>query len=451
MRSALVALALSMAACAAPTPAEVIASDRLCARLEEAITRGRLACCGASGPAADDLTGFVTGCSHLRALVDDPRVGLDGAAAAVIVDELEQRLATCDGAWLAWASSAEGLRNLYAGTRGLGTMCDVSTGMADAAGILSCVDGYCPTRTDELATAFVCAPFRREGTSCESDLECTPGLVCSASGTTLGACMTPHADGAGCGQGAECRSGYCASGRCSPTSTTRPETICAPAAPPPPTDRDVELVLDGFDVSPTRTVTLRVLDAAARQLTYFEAIGLATASSTHLIPRTVPTGMTAIAQITTVDPAAAAPEMRTWELPVAAEGPLTLAVAFSDPTTPLGAMPPGSIDALFELQLSSFDSELGKTFQLRLVNASGRTVGQVRLDTIPDLSFRIGIPDSVVPAVRYEFLMYVDENADGAYQPPPVDHAWRAYATAPGLGGLSLPYAWTSAYQDVAF
>jgi hypothetical protein len=47
--------------------------------------------------------------------------------------------------------------------------------------------------------------------------------------------------------------------------------------------------------------------------------------------------------------------------------------------------------------------------------------------------------------------MYVDENGDGAYEAPPVDHAWHVFAMAAVIGGLSLPYAWSSAYQDAAF
>lgn len=448
MRWVVGVLALSLAACVGSPPGATLTSDELCPRVREIVAG--TACCGAT-PTSSDLTELGAQCDTIRALVDDPRVGLDGAAASEVLDELERRLDACDPGWAAWAASAEGLRRIYRGTRGLGTPCDVASGTIDAATILSCAGGYCPTRTDELATMGTCAPYRTEGASCASDLECAPGLFCAPGAGMLGACTRPRPLGSACRGFADCASGDCASGVCTAPSSTRPETICAPSTPPP-TDRDVDLVLSDFTPSATRTVTLRVLDAAGTtQLTVLELVGLSSAASMHHIPAAVPPGDPVLVQAWTEDASSPTPERLTWERPVATtSGAITVTIAQNDATTPLTAMPPPSLDALFELDLLSFDLEVGKTFQLRLLDGT-RTVGQTRLDTIEGASFRVDLPDTVVPGVRYEFRMYVDENGDGAYQPPPTDHAWRALATAPGTGGLSLPYAWSSMYQDVAF
>jgi hypothetical protein len=341
-----------------------------------------------------------------------------------------------------------GIRTIFAGTRAIGTDCS-PTDADDVAAQYSCIGGYCPVgRTG----GGDCMPFVVEGGMCTSYFDCTPGLYCTADGTSsTGACARPQANGAACGSANECISGLCFGGVCTQPAAMRPQSLCL-TMPPPAADRDVDLALTGFTASPTREVTLRVLDAANAQLLLYRVTGLPDATSAHHVPRAIPSGTAYTAQIWTADAASPSAETRSWEVPIAADGAIAIAIGWDDATTPITRMPPSSMDTLFELELFAFDAEIGKTFELRVVlSSTQRTVAQTRIAAVPDINFTVDLPGCVAPTQVHRFAMYVDENGDGAYEAPPIDHAWTASATAPPTDGLSLPYMWSSAYQDVHY
>ncbi len=94
---------------------------------------------------------------------------------------------------------------------------------------------------------------------------------------------------------------------------------------------------------------------------------------------------------------------------------------------------------------------VGKGFEARVIDSkSGRTAGIYHLGAIPAVTFSVSIPD-IINASSYRVDFYIDENGDGQYNAPPVDHAWRRTITVPGTGDLVVNFTHDMVYTDIGF
>lgn len=442
-------LCIATACTADVAPAERITGAEFCRRANEALVGGATTCCGTM-PLAADLAGFSATCaSGIAPIVDDPRTGFDTALALAALDQMRAGLSACEPTmpsgdpWL-------DVRQLAPGTLAIGAEC-ASTPLNTSTVQSICRGGFCALGGVGVELAH-CSPYVIEGGACDAAYECAEGLFCSVPASGLnGFCARLHPLGDPCTDAEQCASRTCATGMCAAPPAMARDTLCTS---PTASLRDVDVELTGFPESTTREIGVRVIDGSLAQIVLERILGVPQALATQHLPRAVPTDATGlVAQVWTMDSSDPTAEMRAWEQPIADTGPIVVMVDYGEPSTStLSSMPPFDFDSQFDIQTFAFDLELGKTLHLRLLRTdTGRTVGEARLDAISDIGFQIVLPSTVVPGVGYQFLMYVDENGDDAYEPPPTDHAWRALATAPSSGGLSLPWMWSSDYQDVAY
>jgi hypothetical protein len=84
----------------------------------------------------------------------------------------------------------------------------------------------------------------------------------------------------------------------------------------------------------------------------------------------------------------------------------------------------GQGTATLMLQFRDMDPHVGQAFSVRVVDeASGAEVDRLSVSGVPSASFDL---EFVVPTGSvYRLDFYADMNANGRYDPPPVDHAWR--------------------------
>ena len=88
-------------------------------------------------------------------------------------------------------------------------------------------------------------------------------------------------------------------------------------------------------------------------------------------------------------------------------------------------------------------------FERRASPLDHRLVGLYRLGAIPSPSFSITIPGIISPGQDYAVDLWVDVNGNGAYDPPPVDHAWRLLQSSTATG-LALSFTHNTLFTDVA-
>lgn len=95
--------------------------------------------------------------------------------------------------------------------------------------------------------------------------------------------------------------------------------------------------------------------------------------------------------------------------------------------------------------------DIGMSFEARVIDTkSGRTVGMYHLGGMPALTFGITIP-KCINASTYQVDFYMDENGNGQYDAPPVDHAWRRMVTVSGTDDLVVNFSHDMSYTDIGF
>ncbi|KAA3612071.1 MAG: T9SS C-terminal target domain-containing protein [Calditrichaeota bacterium] len=84
----------------------------------------------------------------------------------------------------------------------------------------------------------------------------------------------------------------------------------------------------------------------------------------------------------------------------------------------------------FMLNLTNMVPHLGQYFEVRLIDAAAQQeVGRIAVDAIPAADFTVSI-GGLEPGKEYNADFFSDHNGNGAYDAPPVDHAWREIFTA---------------------
>ena len=80
---------------------------------------------------------------------------------------------------------------------------------------------------------------------------------------------------------------------------------------------------------------------------------------------------------------------------------------------------------ILRMNFSQMDAYIGKKMELRVTeNGSEKEVGRKSIETISGASFSFDFY-VLLQGHSYQVDFYVDENANAAYDAPPLDHAWR--------------------------
>jgi hypothetical protein len=104
----------------------------------------------------------------------------------------------------------------------------------------------------------------------------------------------------------------------------------------------------------------------------------------------------------------------------------------------------------FTINLSLMNPHVGQLFELRVIDsATGRTVGQYRLETLAAAE-SLEIPGIIVNGRDYRVDFYADLNRDGSYDAPPTDHAWRRTGTGTA-SGLAVDFTHDTQFTDIDF
>ena len=81
--------------------------------------------------------------------------------------------------------------------------------------------------------------------------------------------------------------------------------------------------------------------------------------------------------------------------------------------------------ATLQMSFEGMEPHIGQMMELRVVEmASGSEVSRLSVPAIPMASFELEIAD-LMEGMSYRIDFYADLNENGAYDAPPIDHAWR--------------------------
>jgi len=106
----------------------------------------------------------------------------------------------------------------------------------------------------------------------------------------------------------------------------------------------------------------------------------------------------------------------------------------------------GTVTVVF----SEMDPHLGQKLELRVVNkATKEEFERITVPEIPVPSFELSftIPEQ---GAGYRIDFYADHNANGRYDPPPIDHAWRL-AIDDASSNVSLNFSHNTDFTDIAW
>jgi hypothetical protein len=103
------------------------------------------------------------------------------------------------------------------------------------------------------------------------------------------------------------------------------------------------------------------------------------------------------------------------------------------------------------VNMSGMGPHVGQMLELRVVHAeTGVEVGYAKIDRVTSTSFTVSVPDILVPGESYDVDWYADLNRNGAYDAPPVDHAWRRFI-GPVQGPVTLTFMHDTNWTDIDF
>jgi hypothetical protein len=142
-----------------------------------------------------------------------------------------------------------------------------------------------------------------------------------------------------------------------------------------------------------------------------------------------------------------------WVMPVGMNGMMSM--MHNDNDTNFNPMTFGrggrTGDFMFNVVGGLDAGDVGMSFEARVIDVpSGRTIGVYHLSAIPAETFSITIP-KIINASTYRVDFYMDENMNGHYDAPPVDHAWRRTVTVAGNNDLMVNFTHDMDYTDVGF
>ncbi len=103
---------------------------------------------------------------------------------------------------------------------------------------------------------------------------------------------------------------------------------------------------------------------------------------------------------------------------------------------------------LLTVNLSSMTPHLGQKFELRVVRQDNQLeIGRFTLPQILVPNFSVFIPEFEL-GINYNIDFYADHNGNGAYNAPPVDHAWRLSFTSTN-GDFIQNFTHNTSFTDI--
>lgn len=142
------------------------------------------------------------------------------------------------------------------------------------------------------------------------------------------------------------------------------------------------------------------------------------------------------------------PTDHAWRVDIPSTGTVSFThnVSFTDISMP--AVTQGST---FQLNATGFTPHLTQLLELRVIEmASGTTVGQYRLGSVPAADFSLTLLGIIENGKMYQIDFYADLNGNGSYDAPPADHAWRV-TQAGTASGLTLNFPHNVTFTDIGY
>jgi len=103
---------------------------------------------------------------------------------------------------------------------------------------------------------------------------------------------------------------------------------------------------------------------------------------------------------------------------------------------------------LFTLRLSNMNPHLSQLFELRVVDSgNGSEIGRTSVSSILLPNFSVRVPGTQIGR-DYMVDYYADLNRNGAYNPPPTDHAWRS-TFSNTTGDTTLTFVHNTSFTDI--
>lgn len=226
--------------------------------------------------------------------------------------------------------------------------------------------------------------------------------------------------------------------------------------PPPPSNDNRNMTLHLQDMSPHvgQLVELRVVSSGNQLQAQVILDPLPSAQTNMVVKSSVPEGthrLDFFADLNMDDSYDPPPEDHAWRLDLPATGEVEVTFSHNTDFTDIDQPSYSVLGSEFRLDLFGFNPHVGQLFGMKVIHTeSGRTVGQYRLDVIPNHDFDIEIRDIIQSGAQYQIDFYADLNRNGTYDAPPIDHAWRVMAT--GMAeGLDVSFTHNTAFTDIDF
>jgi hypothetical protein len=226
-----------------------------------------------------------------------------------------------------------------------------------------------------------------------------------------------------------------------------------PAQPQPTADRDLMVSLDGMTPHVGQLMEFRVATGNTL-ISAYVLDPLPSATFAFTVKSSVPEGahrFDFFADLSGNGSYDAPPTDHAWRLDLPASGAVMVSFTHNTTFTDISDPPVSDSGLEFRLDLSGFNPHVGQLLEAKVVHiASGRVVGQYRLDEVPNPNFDIEIRDIVQSGEEYNVDFYADLNGNGSYDAPPTDHAWRVTQTAT-VDGLEVSFAHNTNFTDIGF
>jgi len=175
------------------------------------------------------------------------------------------------------------------------------------------------------------------------------------------------------------------------------------------------------------------------------------AAGTLVMPKGVPAGtfrLDFFADLNMNQMYDAPPADHAWRVDIPSTGIVSFAhnFTFTDISSPIINQ-----DTTFQFNATGFTPHVNQLLELRVIEmASGRTVGQYRLGSVPQADFSLTLLGIIENGKMYQIDFYADLNGNGSYDAPPVDHAWRVTQAAT-VSGITVNFPHNTNFTDIGY
>lgn len=220
-----------------------------------------------------------------------------------------------------------------------------------------------------------------------------------------------------------------------------------------PGDQPVDFTFQYTDMTPhiDQLVEFRIVDTSDVLAARAILDPLPGAAGSLVMPKGVPVGdfrLDFFADFNQNQSYDAPPVDHAWRVDIPSTGTVSFThnLSFTDISLPV--ITQGST---FQLNATGFTPHLTQLLELRVIEmASGRTVGQYRLGSVPAADFSLTILGIIEDGKMYQIDFYADLNGNGSYDAPSTDHAWRVTQVGTA-SGLTLNFPHNVTFTDIGY